>query len=1392
MRRIGRFLLRAAALLLGVPLLLIALVLAAGNTAPGRHLIEDLTARFTGGEVRLSGLEGRFPDRLHATRLELADPSGVYLAIDGVAVDWSPLRLMHGTFDLDRVTAQAADFLRLPAYPTASSGTSSATADSLPVRVELGSLVIDRLQVAPAVAGHAVVLAATGSGTLDTLTTGHVQLAIHRLDGGGQYDVDGTLDSQRLHATIKLAEPADGLLSGIAGLPALGAIDASAALDGPLSTVAIHLSISAGPLRASAEGSLDLLHDAADLTVAANAPAMAPRPDISWQDVSLNAHVQGPFTRPDASGQVRIDALHAVGAGVTQLSATLNGNAGEVHVQAALAGLALPGQDPALFAAAPVQLNASMRLDAADRPMTFTLHHPLIDAQGTARTAGALAADVAITLPDLAPVAAAGGTDLRGHTVLHLQVAQQDAATNIALSGTIGVTGGLAQVQALLGDAATLDLEASLSGHDARLTKLNVAGRNLTLSADGGLVNNTADLHWQLHLADLAALQPTLSGQFTGQGQVSGPEQNLAASATITGNIGARGIDSGPLTLHISARDLPSKPSGSLTATGALLGEPVNVAVVADRADGVAHLTIQHADWKSLHAEGALTVPAGATMPQGSLHLRMTRLGDVSPLLGRPLAGSVEATLDADARQAKLSLTAQGAGLPGTASLERLVLNATVADPETHPVLDATLAVDGAGAGALHSDARLRADARLAARGPLNALALTVAATSADLSGAPARLNAAATLDAPGRALTVASLEADWHDQTARLLQPLRLGFGSSVTVEHLRLGLRQAVLAVDGRVSPTLDLTASLRDLPAELAAVVNPALAANGTLAAEARLTGTPARPDGTLRLTATGLRLRNGPGAAMPAATLTANATLSGGTARVDTSLTAGASRLAVTGTAPLGAAGALDLRARGALDLALLDPILTAEGRRARGQLSLDATVGGTVAAPLVAGSIQLAHGEVQDFTLGVHVTDITATLRGDGDRFDLMQLVGHAGPGTLGGSGSIRLAPEAGQTGMPINLSFTADNARPIASDLLRATLDAHLSLTGALGGNMTAAGTLHVRQADVRVPDKLPGSVAVLPVRVVGGQPPAGTTGATPAPAVTRASAAAATRANRAAGTPPPPAATGTPEAGAAAPPARTPPESAQIALNVTLDAPQQVFVRGRGLEVELGGVVHIRGTSANPLPTGGLELRRGTLSVAGQTLAFTQGSISFAGAGLADPAINLVATSTSNNVTATLTVSGTARDPKITLSSVPDLPQDEILAQLLFHQSAASLGPFQLAEIAAALADLSGATSGLSDPLAGLRRTLGLDQLSVGSGSSGSPTLAAGRYLAPGVYLGAQQSASGSGSQATVQIDITKGLKLETTAGTQTSTATGAAQTGQGASVGLSYQFEY
>jgi hypothetical protein len=67
-----------------------------------------------------------------------------------------------------------------------------------------------------------------------------------------------------------------------------------------------------GPLRVG-RGLVDLVGRTVDVDVSATAPAMTPRSDLSWKSMSPQAR-HGPFTGPDAAGQLRIDGLSRRGA----------------------------------------------------------------------------------------------------------------------------------------------------------------------------------------------------------------------------------------------------------------------------------------------------------------------------------------------------------------------------------------------------------------------------------------------------------------------------------------------------------------------------------------------------------------------------------------------------------------------------------------------------------------------------------------------------------------------------------------------------------------------------------------------------------------------------------------------------------------------------------------------------------------------------------------------------------------------------------------------------------------------------------------------------------------------------------------------------------------------
>jgi translocation and assembly module TamB len=1277
-------------------LLLPVLLLLFANTQPGREALVRLTSRLTGDTVRLSGLTGRFPDALRAARVELRDARGDYATIDGLVLDWSPLELLHRRLVIDRLTAARIDAIRMPV-------SSSSSNSGVPVSVVLHELRVDRLDIGAALAGVSAAVALDGSGELTSETAFSGTADIRDLAAAGAYHLTGTMDAARLQAELRVREPPRGVIASIAGLPDLGGLTLDATLNGPRDAVATRLTLGAGPLRAELGGTLDLEHAAADLTVSAGAPAMQPRPDLSWQAVALEAQVRGPFARLDATGRLNIDSLSAAGAAIGRVAADVAGNAGAIHAEAQVTDIRLPGPEPNLLAGDPLTVQADVQLDAPDRPAHLVVRHRLFDADADVRTAIEQRLDGTVRVADLAPFAAIGHVPMDGSLTLTLHAAQQGDISRLDLDAVIGVTGGQPQAKAVVGDEGRLNLSATLQGSDLTLSRLHFDGRAAMLDAEGKLAGNQADFTWSLAMNDLAAAEPRLAGQLRAAGRLGGTTDDLTATADIEGNVAANGLASGPLTVQIEASGLPSRPGGHITARGDLLNAPVDLVVALRQTDEGFAVDIERAAWKTLQADGALRLPTATMVPTGNLRLSIARLADLAPLVGQPVAGSLTATFSA----------------AGT----------------DQPKLEAKLDAEGLRLGTLGGTIHATAS------GTANALAVKLAADLPQFQGAPARLNAAATVDTLGRSAEVSSLQAEWRQQAVRLLAPARIGFAQEISVDRLRLGLRQAVLDVSGRVGATLDLTATLRDLPVDIAEVVAPGFAADGSVQAEARITGTSAKPVGRVKLAATGLRMRSGPARALPAASINATAELNGVAAQLDMRATAGRSRLTVAGAAPLGTSGALDLHATGGVDLAMAEPILAAGGRHVRGQVNFDARITGTATAPAVAGTAQLSGGEVQDFSSGLHLTAITARLQGNGATLRVEQLSATAGRGTINASGSIGVM----QAGLPVDLTLTARNAEPLASDLLTAQLDADLTIRGEAAGQLAVGGGVRVRRADIRIPERMPAKIVVLPIAQPGAKP---------------------------------------------APPA----VASVVALNLTIEAPGQVFVRGRGLDAEFGGSMKVGGTATAPVTTGGLTLRRGQINVAGHTLTFTEGTISFNGGSMANPALRIVATSSTASVVATLTIGGTAQEPKITLSSTPPLPQDEVLAQLLFGSSVGKLGALEVAEIAAGLATLTGA-GGVGDPLDKVRQGLGLDRLSVTSGAGGSPALEAGRYIAPRLYLGAKQSASG-GAQANVQFDITKGLKLQATTGAGGGSATGfgssSTNTSNGTSVGLSYQFEY
>lgn len=1392
-RRVPTLLITILLALLAVPLMLVAAAFVTFNTPQGRYVLAVATEWVSGGVVRLEGLSGRFPDRLRLHRLAIRDAGGAWLIADDLALDWSPLVLLQGRARIERLTATRVAIERAPHYPVRHARRSSQpqTPFELPFTIELDRLMLPQVELAAALAGNATALRIEGGGSFRSLRQAALQLRAQRLDQTpSAYGLSLLSNAAQVQGRLDLQEDANGPLTNLVGLPGLGALSVHLQLLGPPEALATTLDARAGALRAQAEGSIDLTALAATLSLSLEAPAMSPRPGFSWRRVSLQAHSRGPLIAPSTSAQLLLEGLHIGPLQLDSLQATVSGQGRGLGLEATLRGLRLPDPLQSLLAQAPVRLQGQARMVSANGyDFDLTLAHPLLQAQAhyeigaagsavqpppavprsrskrnappvaEARNGGTLVA----TIAQLGPWAELAHLNLQGRASVTASLAVQKEATRITLSSDLQLRDGDALWTELLGSRAQFGAALSIRPEQLQLERAQLSGAFVTASVHGTQQGQRLDLAWQAALTNLGRWSSALSGAVSAEGRVQGTLPHLSASAELSGDFAAHG-QRGVLHARLAAQDLPQQPASHLQLDGTLAGAPLSLAAELRAGPaGTLTLALQRLDWKSAHGDGALRVDGDLLAPLGTVALRVGDLADFGALLGEPLQGRLDASVmfehGGNHGRARVRLDGEDLAL-ASARLSRLQLRGAVSDP----FHEARLALQ------LSSEAQLKgAPIALSAQanGSMEALALKLeaqAATAAPTSDAggdrSARSLAGSRLRAEGvwsesqQRLKLNQLEAQYRDQQLRLIAPALISFQNGIAVEQLRLQWPPAQIQLQGRLSPQLDVRASVHNFNPKAVGVVMPLVQAQGHTDIELDLHGELRRPTGTISLTAGGISATAGAARGLPAAALKVNARLADGAADVNATLTAGSRmQLRASGSVPLQRSGAIAMRLTGRMDLALMNPVLEASGQRLLGQLSVEAQLAGTPSAPQASGSLSISHGDVQDYPRGLHITDVTVALDADGSQLRLKQFSAHAGAGTLSASGSIDL----GGGGIPLQLELTAQNAEPLKSDLLTANLNADLKVEGTLlHHDLAASGTVKINKATINIPNALPPDVQTLDVVRPGHGPP-------PAP-----------------------------------------PQPLLRRMDLTLNAPRGIFVRGRGLNAELGGTVHVAGNSARPIVSGGFDLINGIMDIAGATLNFSTGRVSFNGTGLQhkiDPTIDFVAKSALGTAEATLEVSGYADAPVITLSSSNQLPPDQILAQLLFGENVSQLSALQAAGIASALVTLTGGGGGGLNPLNTVQRALGLNRLVISSNAQpGVPatqansgvTIQAGRYVTNRVYVGAKQSTNGL-TQAQVQVDITRQLKVQTTLSTGGGTVQGATpENDPGSSVGISYQFQY
>lgn len=899
---------------------------------------------------------------------------------------------------------------------------------------------------------------------------------------------------------------------------------------------------------------------------------------------------------------------------------------------------------------------------------------------------------------------------------------------------------GQSQADALFKGETNLDTSLVLSSpEDITVKSLSLRNQALTASATVHYQPDDVVSDLKASLESLTRLDPQMSGSLQLAAQTSGPIEALKVATKITSQqvlLGGTPLDDLNISADVTA-DV-NAPVAAFKGSASLNGQPLLADIDVTSKNGGAEINPLTLSLAGNSVSGNLSVSdleKALETVSGSLKIDAPDLSTLSPLAMTDLGGQVTGTLSADPDAEKLDLDLTGTDLDvPSVSLGTLRLKANLAAPYDPRTLSADLTLQD-----LLTSATPIRSATLSARP--DGTGTAIAADIRIEDGADDGLTMSAHVSEPQAGqylLALKDLGLKYQGLSSRLLQPANISHANgTTTLEPVELKLGSGSLTVSGQAGEILDLTASFNKVPLNLANAFVPSLGLDGTLSGQAKASGSATAPKATWSITGNGLTAAELRKNGLNALALTTNGSLANNQITQSTSVTGnGGLALSADGTVGLDAPMPLALTINGTAPAAALRKPLVEAGIRAEGAIKVAGRVSGSAKAPAYQITASPAGLKVTSLSTGLTIQNIRGSASVTQDRATLNGLAADlATGGSLSASGSVGM-----KDGFAADLALSLDKARYVDPGLVIAEVDADVKISGPLASPSNAAlisGTVTINKADVSIPESLPGSIPPVDVRHVN------------APLAIKQQVA---------------------ELGGETNRAETQQKSNPPRLDVLISAPGRIFVRGRGLDAELQGNLKIVGTTADPQAIGAFSLRRGQLDILTRRLTFSRGSATFEGS--MTPILDFAATTTVSSTTITVTVSGDADDPKIAFSSSPELPQDEVLALLLFGKSVGNLSATQVAQLAAAIRTLTGGSD--SGPLAQIRKSLGLDAIDINTDGDDGPSVGVGKYINDNIYLGVEQGANSNSSRVKVDIDLDRGLKLRGEVGADGSSKAG------------------
>ena len=188
---------------------------------------------------------------------------------------------------------------------------------------------------------------------------------------------------------------------------------------------------------------------------------------------------------------------------------------------------------------------------------------------------------------------------------------------------------------------------------------------------------------------------------------------------------------------------------------------------------------------------------------------------------------------------------------------------------------------------------------------------------------------------------------------------------------------------------------------------------------------------------------------------------------------------------------------------------------------------------------------------------------------------------------------------------------------------------------------------------------------------------------------------------------------------------------------DIQIDIPHNVWLQGPSTAIELSGNMRVTKDLRAPfILSGSIETVRGYASYYGKRFTVESGTVTFTGTQEINPMLDVTVAQRVSEYLVSIHVTGRAQQPTIAFSSVPELPQADIVSLVVLGKTTDRLTKSERNSLGDTAQQLAGGViSGELEKTLG--KTLGLDTIEISPCEHvGSGTFKVGRYVTQDLFL--------------------------------------------------------